>query len=230
MTRNPAWWTDKHASAWDRVKDALERDWEQTKADFSSRSGAKLNQGVADTLKQAAGEESIPPLGTKTHPTTPTVAADAPKKTRENMQEVSERADKAIADAREDIAKKRLWLSEAVGAVRKDVGAMVAEGDDELAQAHATEREGIEAAKIRVAESIEKDYAKIEENLREWHDAEQEVRYGYSVRGEYPANHPWDPKLEQKLQAEWDELGTGRTWELARTGIRRGWDYVGRKP
>ena len=74
-TRTPAWWTDKHASAWDRVKAALQRDWEQSKADFSKSSGQKLNQNAADTVKQSVGSQPIPPLGVKTRPTEPKVAA-----------------------------------------------------------------------------------------------------------------------------------------------------------
>jgi len=58
--RNPTWWTDDHSSAWERSKEALRRDWEQTKADVSD-SGTDLNQDVGDTIKQAAGKEAIPP-------------------------------------------------------------------------------------------------------------------------------------------------------------------------
>ena len=57
---NPSWWNDEHTSTWDRVKAALRRDWEQTKADVSSR-GTDLNQGVTDTVKQAVGSEPVPP-------------------------------------------------------------------------------------------------------------------------------------------------------------------------
>ena len=57
---NPSWWNKQHDSAWDRVKAALKRDWEQTKADFSKH-GHELNQGAGDTVKQAAGKEAIPP-------------------------------------------------------------------------------------------------------------------------------------------------------------------------
>jgi hypothetical protein len=35
--KNPSWWTDGHTSAWERTKEALHRDWEQTKADVSDR-------------------------------------------------------------------------------------------------------------------------------------------------------------------------------------------------
>lgn len=59
-TNNPSWWNDQHESAWGRVKAALKRDWEQTKADVSSK-GRDLDQDVGDTLKQAAGKQAIPP-------------------------------------------------------------------------------------------------------------------------------------------------------------------------
>lgn len=59
-TRQPSWWTDKESSSWDRVKEALHRDWEQTKNDFSSKSGQDLNQDLTDTVKQAAGKQTIP--------------------------------------------------------------------------------------------------------------------------------------------------------------------------
>lgn len=58
--KNPSWWNDEHEGTWSRIKSALKRDWEQTKADVSSR-GHELNQGVGDTVKQAMGKEPIPP-------------------------------------------------------------------------------------------------------------------------------------------------------------------------
>lgn len=56
----PYWKNEVHGSAWNRVKEALRRDWEQTKADVSS-GGKELNQQVGDTVKQATGSEAIPP-------------------------------------------------------------------------------------------------------------------------------------------------------------------------
>lgn len=50
---------DKHGSAWERVKDAFKRDWEQTKNDVGA-GGKDLDQDVGDTVKQAAGKEAIP--------------------------------------------------------------------------------------------------------------------------------------------------------------------------
>lgn len=56
---------DKHHNGqgpgtWDRIKEALRRDWEQTKHEFSSKAGHELNQDIGDTLKQAAGKQAIP--------------------------------------------------------------------------------------------------------------------------------------------------------------------------
>lgn len=56
----PSWWNDEHESTWGRIKGALKRDWEQTKADVSSK-GHDLDQGVGDTVKQMTGKEPLPP-------------------------------------------------------------------------------------------------------------------------------------------------------------------------
>ena len=55
------WDEEKHGSAWGRVKEALKRDWAQTKADVHAASGRELDQDVDDTVKQAIGSEPIPP-------------------------------------------------------------------------------------------------------------------------------------------------------------------------
>ncbi len=55
----PAWWSNDYDSAWDRVKDAFRRDWEQTKHDFGGNA-PDLNQNVGDTVSQAAGKQPIP--------------------------------------------------------------------------------------------------------------------------------------------------------------------------
>ena len=73
-TWQPKWWTpEKHGSAWERAKEALKRDWEQTKSDVHA-GGRDLNQGVGDTVKQMAGKEEIPPnsrpLGSDAKPMT----------------------------------------------------------------------------------------------------------------------------------------------------------------
>jgi hypothetical protein len=58
---NAAYWdAEHHGSAWERIKEALRRDWEQTKVDIGAE-GGNLNQGVGNTVRQAAGSEAIPP-------------------------------------------------------------------------------------------------------------------------------------------------------------------------
>lgn len=63
--RNPTWWDNDQDSAWGRVKDAFKRDWDQTKHDFGGNE-PDTNQNVSDTVKQAAGKETIPPRHTPT--------------------------------------------------------------------------------------------------------------------------------------------------------------------
>ncbi len=60
----PKWWTEEHGSSWGKVKDAMKRDWDQTKADLHL-GGKELHQDAGDTVKQATGKEAIPA------PTTP---------------------------------------------------------------------------------------------------------------------------------------------------------------
>lgn len=65
QTRNPKWWNQQHDSAWERVKAAFKRDWDQTKHDFGGRQ-PDTDQDVDDTIKQAAGTQPIPPRGQPT--------------------------------------------------------------------------------------------------------------------------------------------------------------------
>jgi hypothetical protein len=58
----PKWWTEEHATGWAKVKEALKRDWEQTKSDLHM-GGRDLDQNVGDTVKQATGKEPIPSRG-----------------------------------------------------------------------------------------------------------------------------------------------------------------------
>lgn len=60
--KNPTWWSKEHDSAWDRVKEAFRRDWEQTKHDFGGDE-PDIDQNVDDTVGQAAGSRPIPPPG-----------------------------------------------------------------------------------------------------------------------------------------------------------------------
>lgn len=61
MRWKPSWWKDEtHASGWDRVREALRRDWQQTKHDLHV-GGHELNQTATDTVKQMSGKEALPP-------------------------------------------------------------------------------------------------------------------------------------------------------------------------
>jgi hypothetical protein len=66
IARDPKWWSEQHGSTWERVKAALQRDWEQTKNDVSSSRGRDLDQDVGDTVKQAAGKQPVPPITQRT--------------------------------------------------------------------------------------------------------------------------------------------------------------------
>ena len=49
----------------DDVKDALKRDWEQTKSDLPGMEGKDLDQDADDTVKQAVGKEEPPPANVR---------------------------------------------------------------------------------------------------------------------------------------------------------------------
>lgn len=60
-TWQPKWWKPEiHGSGWERVKEALKRDWEQTKNDLGVKGARDLNQDIGDTVAQATGGEPIP--------------------------------------------------------------------------------------------------------------------------------------------------------------------------
>lgn len=58
--KNPKWWTKENDSAWNHVKEAMKRDWDQTKHDFGGDE-PDTNQKIGNTLKQARGTETLPP-------------------------------------------------------------------------------------------------------------------------------------------------------------------------
>jgi hypothetical protein len=66
MINNPKWWNKENDSAWERVKAAFKRDWDQTKHDVGAHE-PDTHQHVGDTVKQAAGKEAIPPRGVPTY-------------------------------------------------------------------------------------------------------------------------------------------------------------------
>jgi len=58
--KNPGWWDNENDSAWDRVKNAFKRDWDQTKHDMGGDE-PDTDQKAGNTVKQAVGKEAIPP-------------------------------------------------------------------------------------------------------------------------------------------------------------------------
>jgi hypothetical protein len=55
----PTWFKPEHASEWARIKEALRRDWDQTKHDLHM-GGHNLNQTIADTGEQLGGVNPPP--------------------------------------------------------------------------------------------------------------------------------------------------------------------------
>jgi hypothetical protein len=244
---DPSWWNDTHTSNWDNVKGALERDWEQTKSDLSATDGRQLNQGLGDTLLQATGQESIPPLGVQTHADEGSPAFLKVQAAREHMEATSSDASEVEAKAREEIARHQGVLGAKVAAVQQQLAVEEAKANRKTAdqliaasqatvdrQAEASERIAEAHAKAALATLQEEALIVAARDERgeavvRWHEAEREVRYGYAVRSQYPAGHEWDAALESKLQGEWDVLTPEHPFSIAKQKIRRGWEYASRK-
>jgi len=64
----PTWWTEAHTSSWGQVKEALRRDWIQTRYDLHA-GGHELNQNAMDTLGQTVGETAMPAIDVANPPT-----------------------------------------------------------------------------------------------------------------------------------------------------------------
>ncbi|MBP6835247.1 MAG: hypothetical protein KA978_30960, partial [Deltaproteobacteria bacterium] len=159
MSQRPQWWTDKHNSTWDRVKAALRRDWEQTKADFSSDDSADLNQEIGDTVKQSVGKEPIPPLSVKTRPDDPQDMAKRVEKQIKERGKAQERVIEAQTDAavaqvqaqgkiaseqqaaREKIAEVRSEASRKIAEVQQKAGEKVAEAQQKASEKVAVVRD-----------------------------------------------------------------------------------------
>lgn len=62
MKWQPSWWNTGHEGTWDRVKEAMRRDWQQTKQDLHIKGGHELNQSAKDTVKQSTGKEPLPSI------------------------------------------------------------------------------------------------------------------------------------------------------------------------
>lgn len=248
----PQWWTDKHTSTWDRVKEALRRDWEQTKSDFSVSEGTDLNQDVGDTIKQAAGSAPIPPPTVQTRPDD---ARDAAKraekelKARSDAQEkvIDAQTDAAVAQVRAQgkVAHEQQVAREKIAGEQRKLGEVEAEAREKTAKAERDAREKVarqheKIAEVRadasqkVAEIRQEANEKVAdaqrtmgEKMADWNRVEPAVRYGYGARAQYADAPGWD-EAEQRLEREWTQLRGNASWNDARPHIRRGWDAATR--
>jgi hypothetical protein len=233
----PLWWSDKHASAWERAKEALRRDWEQTKADFSSHSGVVLNQNVGDTLKQVAGAAPVPPLTMKTRYDKPRDAAKRIEKDLEERGKAEEKIVAAHADlaveqvkAGAEVAQKAYEVAEKLVGEQQKLGEMTAEARQAIVKEEkkgqeklAKQQEKVAQVRADVGEKLAKQQEKVAEARKDWSEIEPAVRYGYGARMEY-ADHEWDERVEGRLRTGWAQLSTSNAWEEARPHVRHGWD------
>ena len=222
-TTNPNWWNDKHNSAWDRAREALHRDWEQTKSDFSGKGGVDLNQNVGDTVKQMAGAAVVPPLTVKTRPDTPEEAANRIAK---DLQEQHKTLEK-VSEARTKMAVEQVKADGKVAQERQDSLDKVAKEQQKLG-AIAKEQQKLGAIAKDARETIAKQQEKVAEARRDWNQVEPAVRYGYGAQLEFPNTADWDSSFESRLRNGWNDLKSGSTWEQSRSDVRHGWDSARR--
>lgn len=223
----PTWWTDRHSSSWERVKDAFQRDWEQTKSDFSA-GGKDLKQGVVDTVRQSFGNEDIPPPDVRTHPLDDKDVATARLKVTDQQIDTAE----TLASARANIVTTNEKLQARIGEVKDAAAAsqVKLQVDREQAQNKAVEQ--ITAAEKSAARDTTQQLERMRvavtmrnDATNDWSAIEREARFGYGARMQYPSTQPWDDTVEAALRTEWTRLAPERTWDQSRPEVRRGWDY-----
>lgn len=97
--------------------------------------------------------------------------------------------------------------------------------------------EKIASATQNADEAIAKNHRDLDQSIQErdaahqrWLQAEPAARYGYAVRTRAGGAQTWDRQTEDGLQAEWDSLNMGSTWEASKENVRRGWEYGGSTP
>ena len=226
---SPTWWTDQHTSAWERVKEAFQRDWEQTKSDFTATGSKDLKQSASDTLKQSFGSEPIPPPGFRTRP------LDAAEIAAAREKDVRGRtvAEQAIERAQADIQATNTKLSQKVGDVRRSAETNAAKLD---ARAAAVRKMAVEAvddseqsalaeigrARVQIRDAVATRFAAAED----WAAIEREARFGYGAWMQQTGARLWDGELEAGLRHDFADMSDGRTWAQSRVEIRRGWDYA----
>jgi hypothetical protein len=252
----PQWWTDQHTSTWDRVKEALRRDWEQTRADFSADDAVDLNQNAADTVKQAVGAQPVPPPMVKTRPDDPQDAAKAVEKQIKEQGKAQEKLVEARTDvaveqvraqgkvaaeqqaAQEKLAGEQRKLGEISAEAReaqlksqRDAQEKIAKQQQKIAEVRADAGQKIAEVQQKAGEKIADVQQKAAEKVGgalPWNQVEPAVRYGYVARLQYPEVVGWDDSLDTRLRGEWTQMRGEGTWDDVRSHVRRGWDAATR--
>jgi hypothetical protein len=225
----PPWWNDQHTSSWERVKEAFQRDWEQTKSDFTAAGSKDLKQSASDTLKQSFGTEPIPPPGFRTHP------LDAVDIAAERQKEVVGQAVAArtIERAQADIVATNEALRQKVGEVRHTAEASAAKLDARAANVRQKAVDAVDHAQQSALGDVARSRGQIRDAVatrfavsEDWAAIEREARFGYGARMQYAGTRQWDGELESRLRIDFGAMSDGRTWEQSRVEVRRGWDYA----
>lgn len=234
-TPRPAWWNDQHTSDWDRVKAALRRDWEQTKADFSIGDAVDLNQNAVDTVKQAVGKAPVPPPPMKTRDDTPSEVADRVEKvvkdrSKAEVKMVEARSDLEVEQMRADakIAEEQRDAQEKIAKARREADEEYTEKQQKIAELRNKSQEKIAEVRSDASEDISKQAQKLSEARSNWSQAEAAMRYGFGAQRHYADERAWNPQLESRLRGEWMELKNGSSWEEARPYVQQGWEYANR--
>lgn len=224
---SPPWWTDRHSSSWERVKDAFQRDWEQTKSDFSA-GGKDLKQSVVDTVRQSFGNEDIPPPDVRTHPLDEKDVAEARLKVTNQQLETAG----VLASGRANIVTANEKLQSTIGEVRDAAAVAQAKLQDDRVKAESKAVMKISAAEETAARDTTQELDRMRaavamrnDATNDWTAIEREARFGYGARMQYPSSQPWDDTVETALRTEWSRLAPERTWDQSRPEVRRGWDY-----
>ena len=94
-----------------------------------------------------------------------------------------------VRDVESDLAARQSTASDS-----SEIAGAHAKASEKIADAQEKSAKGIAKAQTKIDEAD----AKLDEAVATWHDAEREVRYGYTVRSRYPANSLWDGKIEKE--------------------------------
>ena len=238
---SPSWWTSTHASRWERVRDALRRDWEQTKSDFAATNGGDLQQGLADTVRQAVGDAPIPALSEATRHDQPKEVAKRVEDELKARGKARERADEAKVDiavdavraqaeigeeqreSRERIIKAQAKLADIVADARQEV----VDSAEKAERKSLKQREKIAEVRADEAEKIAHIQRKMGDEIARapvWERIEPAVRFGYGARWHYADVPAWSPDIELRLRQDWSQLTAGSPWDEVMPHVRHGWD------